>query len=189
MSFFDILITTAVVVAGVTILLMVIGAVARKSMRDGAREWMRANGFTEHSIVFSPGDALGIDYGRSRIAVQTSSQRKIIPFTDLISVEISEDGATVTKSNRGSQLAGAAIGAIAFGGIGAIVGGLSGSSTSTQKVSKITINLMTKDTSLPFVEIVAFHEQAIDKGGFIYTQLTKDIMPWYGRLRAVLEIS
>ncbi len=189
MSFFDILITTAVAVAGVTILLMIIGAVARKSMRDGANEWMRANGFTEHSIAFSPGDALGIDYGKSRIAIQASGQQRIIPFVDLVSVEISEDGTTVTKSNRGSQLAGAAIGAVAFGGIGAIVGGLSGSSTSTQKVSKITINLITKDTSFPLVEIVAFHEQAIDKGGFVYTQLTKDIMPWYGRLRAILETS
>lgn len=189
MSFFSMLITFVVIVAGAAIGLQIMAARSRKSMRDAASDWMTENGFREYKVMFGPGDALAIDYERRRIAFQASGKRAIISFADLVSVEVSENGATVSKANRASQLAGAAIGAAAFGGVGAIVGGLSGSSTTKEKVSTITINLITKDISTPYVEILAFQQQPTEKGSFVYSQLTKDIMPWYGRLRAVLEES
>lgn len=166
---------------------MLLGAIGRKSLRDSASQWMTDNGFSDYKMTFAPGDAVGIDYAANRIAIQSNGKQKIIAFADLVSVEICEDGETVSKTNRSGQALGAAVGAIALGPVGALIGGLSGSKTSRQKISKASINLITKDIDMPFAELKIYQGQPIDKGGFIYNQSTKDTMEWYGRLRAIIE--
>jgi hypothetical protein len=43
---------------------------------------------------------------------------RIISYRDLLSSEIFEDGTTITKTVRSSQVGGGLIGAIALGGVG-----------------------------------------------------------------------
>lgn len=49
---------------------------------------------------------------------------------DIIKSELSFNNEIVHSTNRGSQVIGAAIGGVAFGGVGAVIGGLTGSKTS-----------------------------------------------------------
>lgn len=176
-----------VAVVGVIVLIQIVGALGRRNLRQSAFEWLKSTGHDNYKTAFGPGDAVGFDYEKRTIAVSTSNGRKVLPFESLISVELCEDGSTVTKTNRGSQLVGAAVGAAAFGGVGAIIGGLSGSSTSREKVSRVTINLLTNDPDAPFIEIKAFDNQPVPKSGFIYRQTMSDITPWFGRLKAIVE--
>ena len=72
--------------------------------------------------------------------------RDIIPFSNILGVEIIEDGNTISYASRSSQAAGALIGGLAFGGVGAIIGGLSGSRRQSRKVSKLQIRVTVLDS-------------------------------------------
>ena len=66
---------------------------------------------------------------------------KLINFSDILSCEIIKDGITVTKTSRGSQIVGTVIGGAIMGGAGAIIGGLSGKKTSSEKLSYVILQL------------------------------------------------
>ena len=74
------------------------------------------------------------------------------------------DGTQVASTNRGSQALGAAVGALAFGGIGAIIGGLSASSTSRSGTRRLSIQVTIDDPVKPLHE-VTFYQTNRKKGG------------------------
>src|SRR5690625_2106720 len=53
---------------------------------------------------------------------------------DIIESEVVVDSHTITKTARGSQIGGAAVGGVLLGGVGAIIGGLSGGTGSFEQV-------------------------------------------------------
>jgi hypothetical protein len=183
----DIFLLTAAVVVVVTVALMMAQGAARKSLRSGAKEWLTSNNLSGYMVTFAPGDAIGVNYDKRQMGFSSSGRNLILPFSSLVSVEIVENGSTVSKSSRGSQLLGAAVGGALAGGVGAIIGGLSGASASRQKVSKVSLHVITDSPDAPFFELKVFHDAEIEKGGFVYNQLTAELMPWYGRLKAILE--
>jgi hypothetical protein len=160
---------------------------SQKEQGDGAKSWMKLKGISQYQVSFDRGDAIGVDYEEKRIAVSVDGKHCIFPFNSLISVEISENGATVSKTNRGGQMAGAAIGAIALGGVGAVIGGLSSGKTNLEKSNKASINIITNSHEYPYLQVKVYEGPPLDKTGFTYTQLTKDMMPWYGRIKAIIE--
>ncbi|MEH7722378.1 hypothetical protein [Bacillus velezensis] len=76
-------------------------------------------------------------------------EEKIIPFEKIIEAEVSIDDNTVTKVSKGSQIAGAVVGGLAAGSIGALVGGLSSNKTETKYFKKIDLKLKLDDFSSP----------------------------------------
>jgi hypothetical protein len=95
--------------------------------------------------LFSPTNNIKLDYN----------------FDDIIQSEVIIDGNTVTSTNRGSQLMGMVAGGILAGGIGAIVGGLSGGKTSKDEIKNIELKLTINDMNnsifrinyLPFTKV------------------------------------
>jgi hypothetical protein len=85
-------------------------------------------------------------------------------FDDLAGVEIVRDGTTLSSTNRGSQALGAAVGAVALGGVGAIIGGLTASSTQSGRVRRIILVLKTRDQSNPIHQVTFFNWDADNKG-------------------------
>ncbi|WP_275790564.1 hypothetical protein [Pararhizobium gei] len=187
MDFFTIILWSAGITVAITLFITLAGAGARKSLRTSARDWLDENQFKTYSVIFDTGDALGVDYDRRLVAISSAGLNKILKFDDVVSVEYSENGTTVSKTNRGSQALGAALGAATFGGVGAVIGGLSGSSQNQQTVSLSTINLVTADRDNPYVTVKVFESAPTPKDGIVYKQLSKDLMPWYGRLKAIIE--
>ena len=61
----------------------------------------------------------------------------LILFKDILSVEIIEDGVSVTRTSRRSQLGGALVGGVLAGGVGAIIGGTSGGKTTSENIIKV----------------------------------------------------
>lgn len=99
---------------------------------------------------------LVLDAKRFELALYSNRGRKVGAFThrELIRSEIVEDGGSVTSTNRVSQLAGAAVGAALIGGVGVIVGGLSGKKRSQQDVSKISVDVTLKSVDEPIWTVV-----------------------------------
>jgi hypothetical protein len=73
---------------------------------------------------------------------------------DLVSVSLFEDGEVITTTNRGSQLGGAILGGALLGGAGAVIGGLSGTTTSKNKVTRVELRIVIDDAKRPMHDIV-----------------------------------
>lgn len=107
-------------------------------------------------------------------------------FKDLVSAEVVKDGAVVTKADRGSQAAGALVGAAVMGGAGAVIGGLSAKTTSSKDVSRVSVRLTLDDAKHPLHSLTFYKkdpaarpeeaeralEEALEKAERCYALLT-----------------
>jgi hypothetical protein len=107
---------------------------------------------------------LGLKLQRGGLLTPELPYEQTAPFSAIRKVEIKSNGTTIASTNRGSQAIGAAVGALAFGGVGAIIGGLSGSTTSTERVRNITLAITIDDRERP-VHNITFLNWAYDKKG------------------------
>lgn len=147
-------------------------------------DWLKENNLYLYSTIFKTQDGFGIDYDSGRIGFIFRGNKKIINISDIIAVELVENGGTITKTKRGSQAVGVAVGALAFGPVGALVGGLSGSKKTKETVSKLSINVITKNRGTPLIEIRVFESSLPTEKRLVDYQ---SMMPWYARLRALIE--
>lgn len=120
------------------ILFLVIRQRSKNRAADAKLRVSNLEGFNAQDIYVSTHNTNGfaIDIENNKVLLITRSHEKELDYENLISVEVLQDNATVISTSRGSQLAGAAIGGALFGVAGAVVGGLSGSQTSSSKVKK-----------------------------------------------------
>lgn len=79
----------------------------------------------------------------------------ILDYRDILESEIIEDGSTITKTSRSSQIGGALLGGVLLGGVGAIIGGLSGEKTSVKEVIRVDLKIVVNNTKVP-VHIINF---------------------------------
>lgn len=107
-------------------------------------------------------------YGESAIFIIDDNRKKIVllgltdvnsickeaNYEDLLSVSLKTDGKTISEKSTMRTVAGAAVGGALLGGAGAIVGGLSGDTTSTQAVSKVILKFTFRDIGNPNFELV-----------------------------------
>jgi hypothetical protein len=110
----------------------------------------------------------------------------MITYRDLLSSEVFEDNVTITKTARGSQLGGALIGGLALGGVGAIIGGLSGNKTSSDKVNRIDLRITVNRTGSP-VHDINFMNVEGKKNGIIYKTAMKQTRHWHGLLGVLIK--
>ena len=88
---------------------------------------------------------------------------KVYKYSDIIDFELLEDGETITKGGLGRALAGG----ILFGGVGAIVGGVTGGKRTKPICNSLKIKITVKDINDPAVYI-NFIEGKAKKNGIIY---------------------
>ncbi len=146
--------------------------------------------FTETQKIMGVDSLVGlaIDEQRKKVCLIDNSQKqfRIISYKDLLSSEIFEDGATITKTMRGSQIAGAIIGNIAFGSVGTIIGGLSGKTKSTRTVSKIDLRLIVNDTKQPIFDITFLNKET-KKDEPIYQQALQTARQCHGLVEVLIK--
>lgn len=74
-------------------------------------------------------------------------------FRDLMKSELVDDGSTVTSTSRSSQLAGALVGGLLFGGVGAVVGGLTGKKNNARTIKDLALHIVVNDRAKPLFVI------------------------------------
>jgi len=112
---------------------------------------------------------------------------RLYAFEQLVAVEVERDGSTLDRTNRGSQLMGAAVGGALFGGLGAIVGGLSGAKRREERIKRLSLKLYTNDLHEPVQEIVFFnHHAGVQPGAPEVKKAAALLDAWYGRFRTIL---
>ncbi|MCA1025660.1 hypothetical protein LCM23_06120 [Cytobacillus kochii] len=92
--------------------------------------------------------------------------------SQLIESEVVIDNQSIYKTVRSSQLIGAAVGGAVFGGVGAIIGGLSGNKSKEDKIKSIQLKLTIDDLDSPshkidFLSNVNIYSGYQNKNGYL----------------------
>lgn len=113
---------------------------------------------------------------------------KVYYFRQLVAVEVERNGVSVQKTNRGSQVAGAAIGGILLGPAGLLLGGLTGSKRSVDKIKKLSLKIYTNDLYEPVNEIVFFNNSGGAKQDSLAVKAAlNELDQWHGRFQTILH--
>lgn len=117
-------------------------------------------------------------------------------FDDIIESEVIIDNHTITKTARGSQIGGAVVGGVLLGGIGAIIGGLSGTKGSFDQVKHMDIKLTVNNLETPIIKINFLDgqdrkhnklKQGYHKNSLDYQNAVKEIEKWQGMFEVILH--
>ena len=91
------------------------------------------------------------------------TKARIYNYSELLGYEILEDGNTITKGGIGSAVVGGAL----FGGIGAVVGGLTGGKKSKEVVRSLKVKIVLDNKVVP-AEYIELLKTEFKKDGFVY---------------------
>ena len=138
-------------------LISVLGASQKKNAMEERINSLK-NFTTTHGALGNDGmSGIAIDEKRKKICLTKHHRGKIIldvmSYKDLLTSEIFEDGATITRTSRSSQAGGALLGGLALGGVGAVIGGLSGKKISSDNAKRIDLRLTVNRTDSPVHDI------------------------------------
>ena len=120
-----------------------------------------------------------IDNNRREVAYIEENQETIIPYDEIISVEVIEDNTVIASKSTMRTIGGAVVGGALGGGAGAVVGGLSGNTNMKKKVTLVQVKLRLRDISNPTLLIKCFDCKTMAGGqevktdgilGFVYKQ-------------------
>lgn len=78
---------------------------------------------------------------------------RIFTYKDLVSVEFVENGSVISNTVRTSQIGSALVGGLLLGGIGTVIGGLSGKQKQLKIIESIVIRIIVNDIKEPIFEL------------------------------------
>ena len=172
---------------------MVVSSVRSRNRARELEEEIRDLGdFDAADIYVSRENVAGIAIDRERrlLALTDDDDLRVLPITSIVSCEVLEDGDQLAYANRGSQLAGIAVGGALLGGVGAVIGGLSGSSRSVNNVTKLVLRFVTDDFDKPNHDILVFQDlgnKGIRRNSLVYSQALQTAELWHGRVTAMMR--
>lgn len=141
----------------------------------------------------------GVDENSKKIAFVKKFYKEVVPFDQIISVEILEDNTILQQKSSLRTIGGAVVGGAIAGGAGAIVGGLSGDTKQNKKVSKVQIKIKLRDINHPSFTIDCFDCKTMtiggepikpsDMEGHLYKQGLKDAQRIADTISAIIDIT
>lgn len=96
------------------------------------------------------------DTNKQLIIVHTNAAtiiHKIIPFNEILGVEISENGTSVFSKSTSNVVGRALVGGVLLGGVGAIIGGTTGKSKETKIIDSYKMIIQLSNIDCPTYEI------------------------------------
>jgi hypothetical protein len=131
---------------------------------------------------------IGFSFTRDMLVLGFPDHCVSLPFTSVVAVDVLRDGVTLTQVNRGSQLVGAAVGGVMFGGAGALAGALSGSTRSRERVSEIALKITVEDPVDP-IHVVKILSSNHRRGLDLENEAVKSAVQRVEKLEAQLVIA
>ncbi|MGD0030620.1 hypothetical protein SLT67_04605 [Paenibacillus illinoisensis] len=132
--------------------------------------------------------AIAVDEQGNKLCIIDSAIR-VFSSRDILELELVEDEVQLTKTSRSSQIGGALVGSVLAGGVGAVIGGLSGQkTTSNDKVKRIYLKMIVNDTKRPYVTIEFLDEKReILKKDKKAIEASNKANHWYGVLSVLIK--
>lgn len=134
-----------------------------------------------------------IDENKRCVALFSSANprwHRLVPFENLLSVELHEDGQTIGVTSGGASFGRALVGRALFGVAGEVIGGTTGRRTTTsfQRASSIELRLVIKDVKDPTWDL-AFLSAEISKDTPAYKAISQRARQVAGSLSAAIAIA
>jgi hypothetical protein len=109
-------------------------------------------------------------------------------FNQIIESSVKEDGETLIKSSRGSQIGGAIVGSVLAGSVGGIIGGLGASKTSKETTKKINLQIVVDSIISPVHQISFLNSQeSVQKDNIIYQEADRQITKWHKIMSVIIK--
>ena len=146
--------------------------------------------FRADDVHVSPYNLSGIaiDREQAKAALVTRDRIEIVPANGIYKCEVLQDGVQIARANRGSQLLGIAVGGALLGKAGAMIGGLSGSSTISENFHRVVLRLVVEHFDRPVHETVLVDsERALAKDSKSYKEAMEKAELWYGRVIGLMQ--
>lgn len=105
---------------------------------------------------------------------------KIYDYSELLGYELLEDGDIITKGGLGR----AVVGGVLFGGVGAIVGGVTGGKRGKRVIKSVKIKLTLDNKAVP-VEYVTLLNSEFKSDSFVYKSVIQDAEKIIGILTSI----
>lgn len=134
-----------------------------RNLRSKDAIFAEIEGFKAFRTVFSANNmtAIAIDSRSEKVCLMQNPsavfpcdlrqvQFKVLPYSGILEAALHEDGNTITRTSRSSQLVGAVVGNALLGGVGLAIGAVTGSKKSTGTVRQLEIRLTIKDMDCPY---------------------------------------
>lgn len=156
------------------------------------RSLRRKEGFRRSQYLLSQDARTGIaldDTGKKVCLVKfidNNVSMRVIGTDKLLSSRIIENGSTITRTSRSSQAGGALVGGLAIGGIGVLVGGLSGKTNSTRRIKKVDLQVTISDTRRPIHTVNLMNIEG-NEGGSVHTGARKKAERWHGLISVLID--
>lgn len=83
------------------------------------------------------------------LVIISSGIHEIFKYSDIIEVSYEENGNQLYTKSAGRTIGGAIVGGVLMGGAGAVVGGLSGTSTQSKEIKNMDVKILLRDASRP----------------------------------------
>lgn len=141
---------------------------------------------TQQLIAVNGGIGCSIDVDARKVYIAGGWGCRPFDFSEIVSCEIIEDGEAIIRTSRASQAVGALVGGVMLGGVGMVIGGLSGSKTTKQKVDAITLRIIVNDVAQPIYDIALLEMPSI-RGGIIYRTARAKADQWHALFAAIVN--
>lgn len=186
--------STLIILGIIAFVVVVFGAGIAAARDEEAKRTQAMEGMTTEAFVpdksllkISKKNAevigLAINAERSMLCLVQGETIRHFDTADLIASEVLVDGKMVTRTSRASQFAGFAIGGLLFGGVGSVVGGLSGKTVTQKEVKDVRLRLMVNDLEDPF-HVVEMMDASLIRPPKAIAQATE----WQDLLSAIIRI-
>ena len=129
---------------------------------DENQRMLAENRTPEENLVdiWTPTKAIGtcISFDEEHELFKVFRNPNVFRFSEIVGYEIIENGSTVTKGGLG----GAVVGGALLGGVGAIVGGVTGKRATSQIISNMTVKIIIDRLDMPavYIPLIAFPVKA-----------------------------
>lgn len=169
------------------------GAIADAKRKKGLEAGLKGiDGFNaQHFLVSIDGHTgVAIDGASRQVCLMSSraqgNEHRLIPFSAVISSSVEEDGGTISSTSRGGQIAGAAVGGVLLGGVGAVVGALTASRTQKRRINSVALKIVVDDLAKP-VHSLTLQNTPGESGGMVHTAAIRQASEWQGRFDSVMR--
>lgn len=177
-----------IAVATAILVLSVIFTIARDASRQKSLEgYVRGlNEFhpTQMVVASDGSSAIAIDEKRHLLCLVTDTggrvSNRLVPYSGLLACELVDDRSVVMKANRASQVGGAIVGGALLGGVGAVVGALSGSRREVGQSRQIELVLRVNSTRAPTHTLnLMVSKSPVSRDSLLYRRAIQTAQKWH----------